>query len=30
MVKLDVSTVNHRDEITATAVAEVVLPTRAR
>jgi acyl dehydratase len=29
MVKLDVSTVNHRDEVTATAVAEVVLPTRA-
>jgi len=29
MVKLDVSTVNHREEVTATAVAEVVLPSRA-
>ena len=29
MVKLDVQTVNHRDEVTATAVAEVELESRA-
>ena len=29
MVKLDLFTVNHREQVTATAVAEAVLPSRA-